>query len=323
MSENLNETISMDEAVDLMVKEPETANQDADDVTDESQVDEVETEEVETEELETQEGEPDDDEDTDTETDEAEDEDTEEAEEGDDDPTFEIETVNGKIEVPLSELSAGYMRQADYTKKTMEASEVRKEAEAAKAELSQSKQQLEEALSYWAVPTEQEPNWAQVAQDRTPQEVFALQQQWGQRQQRKAQAAEYHQQLQAQAQAETLASEQAKLLEVFPDWRDPAKFREGAGAMVSAGDNYGFSAEEMAGMVDHRMFKVLNDAMKYRKLQADKPKVTKKVSKAPQKLKAGSKPQKGDASKVARQKQMDRLKKSGSVDDAVNLLLGG
>jgi hypothetical protein len=318
MSGNLNETISEDDAISLMIEEPETATQDADDVANEA-----ETEDAETDELEAQEGETDDADEADADADDDEYEDNDEAEEAEDDPVFEIDTVHGKQEVALSELTAGYMRQADYTKKTMEASEIRKEAEAVKTELAQNKQQLMEALSYWAVPTEQEPNWAQIAQERTPQEVFALQQQWNQRQQQKQQAAQYHQQLQAQEKAELMAAEQERLYEAFPEWRDPAKFQAGAQAMVNAGGNYGFSAEEMAGMVDHRMFKVLSDAMKYRDLQATKPKVTKKVAKAPRKLKSGAKPHKAQADKVARQKQLDRLKKTGSTDDAVSLLLGG
>lgn len=318
MSENPTGTISMDEAVSLMVEEPQEATQDADDVTQE-----VETEEVETEEAEAQEGETDEAEETEAdEAGEYEDEDTEEADDGDDDPTFEIETVNGKTEVSLSELTSGYLRQSDYTKKTMEVAEQRKSVEAAEAELSQVKQQLTEALEYWAVPVEKEPNWAQVAQERTPQEVFALQQQWNQRVQRKQQAAEYHQQLQVQQQNELRQAETAKLLEIFPEWQDPTKFRAGAEALVKAGDNYGFSAEEMAGMVDHRMFKVLEDARKYQELQKAKPKVAKKVAKAPRKLKAGAKPNKTDESKAARQKLMDRMKR-GDEDAAIELMMMG
>ena len=153
--------------------------------------------------------------------------------------------------------------------------------------------------------------------------MFALQQQWNQRVQRKQQAAEYHQQLQAQQQAALRSTETEKLLEHFPDWRDPAKFRAGAEEMVKAGDNYGFSAEEMAGMVDHRMFKVLSDAMKYRNLQQSKPKLAKKVATAPRKLKAGAKPNKSSVQKAARQKQLDRLNKTGSLEDAAAAILGG
>jgi hypothetical protein len=321
MSGNPDGTISIDEAAEsLMVAEPETAPQDADDVTDE-----VETEEVETEEAEAQEGETDDADDTDADADDEEDEDTDDAdeEEGEDDPTFEVMTVNGKETLPVSELAAGYMRTADYTKKTMAAAEQVKQAEAVKAQVSQQQSQLEEALAYWAVPVEQEPDWAAVSREREPSEVFALQQQWNQRVQRKQQAAEYHQQLRAQIHQERVAAEQDRLFELFPEWRDPQKFKAGAEKMLVGGENYGFSQQEMADMVDSRMFKVLDDALKYRELKAAEPKVAKKVSKAPAKLRTGSKPNKAEASKAARQKQLDRFKKTGSIDDAVDILLMG
>jgi len=251
------------------------------------------------------------------EADEIEDEGSEE-----DDPVFEIETVNGKQEVTLSDLTEGYMRQSDYTKKTMELAEQRKAFEGENQQLSQIKQQLSEALEYWAVPMDQEPNWAEIAQEKTPQEVFALQQQWNEREKRAAQAAQHHQALKAQEMEQVRATETEKLMEAFPDWRDPAKFQAAAKQVMETGGNYGFTADEMAGLVDHRMIKVLVDAQKYRELQTVKPKVTKKVSKAPKKLKPGSKPDKSEMKKAARQKHMDRLKNTGSVDDAVALLLG-
>lgn len=318
MSENLNETISFDEAVSQMIEEPEQATQDADDVTEE-----VETEEVDAEESETHEGETDETEEADAETDEIEEEDNDDAEEedGDDDPTFEIETVNGKQEVKLSELTKGFMLNADYTQKTMAVAEERKKVEALQGEISQAKQQLTQALEYWAVPVDQEPNWAELAEEYTPQQVFAAQQRWKERQDKAQQAREHHQALVAHEQEQVRAKETEKLLEAFPEWRDPAKFRSGAEAMVKAGGNYGFEPQEMAELVDHRMFKVLADAMKYRELQAAKPKVTKKVSQAPRKLKSGAKPDKSEAAKVARQKQSERLKKTGSVDDAIDLLM--
>lgn len=322
MNENPNEAISVDEAASLMFEEPERASPEADDVTDEVETDEQsETEEPEAEELETdEEGETSDEAEGDEEAEEVEDEDTGE---DDADPVFEIETVNGKQEVTLSELTAGFMRQSDYTKKTMELAEQRKAFESQNQEISQIKQQLSEALEYWAVPVEQEPNWAEIAQERTPQEVFALQQQWQERQKRKEQATQHYQALRAQEMERIRAEETEKLFGVFPEWRDPAAFQEGAKKVVAAGGNYGFSQEEMAGIVDHRMIRVLMDAQKYRELQESKPKVTKKVTQAKKKLKPGSKPNKAEQAKAARQKQMDRLKQTHSMDDAVALLFMG
>ena len=321
MDENLNEAISVEDAASLMFKEPEQATPEADDVAEEAEtVEETETDEPEAEELEA-------DEDGDT-SDEAEeeaeaDEDEEEDNGEDADPIFEIDTVNGKQEVTLSELTQGFMRQSDYTKKTMELAEQRKQFEGENQEVSQIKQQLSEALEYWAVPVEQEPNWADIAQERTPQEVFALQQQWNERQKRREQATQHHQALQAQEAQRVRAEESEKLLAVFPEWRNPAEFQKGAQQVVEAGGNYGFSPDEMAAVVDHRMVKVLLDAQKYRELQTAKPKVAKKVAKVAKKMKPGSKPDKAEQAKAARQKQLDRLKTTGSVDDAVDILLAG
>ncbi len=318
MSENLSEAISVEEAAEQMfaqsqmTEEPEGANLEAED-----EAEEADTEELEAEDTEAGDGEAEDEAEETEETDEIEDEGSEE-----DDPVFEIETVNGKQEVTLSDLTEGYMRQSDYTKKTMELAEQRKAFEGENQQISHIKQQLSEALEYWAVPMDQEPNWAEIAQEKTPQEVFALQQQWNEREKRAAQAAQHHQALKAQEAEQVRVAETEKLMEAFPEWRDPAKFQVAAKQVMETGGNYGFTAEEMAGLVDHRMIKVLVDAQKYRELQTAKPKVTKKVSKAPKKLKPGSKPDKSEMKKAARQKQMDRLKQSGSVDDAVALLLG-
>jgi hypothetical protein len=321
MDENLNEAISVEDAASLMFEEPEKATPEADDVTDEVETDdESGAEELEADKSEADEGQAEEDAEGDEETDETEDEDTAE---DDDDPVFEIETVNGKQEVSLSDLTAGYMRQSDYTKKTMELAEQRKTFEGQAQEVSQIKQQLSEALEYWAVPMEQEPNWAEIAQERTPQEVFALQQQWTERQKRKEQATQHHQALQAHERQRIQAEETEKLFGVFPEWRDPAVFQQAAKKVVEVGGNYGFTPEEMAGVVDHRMIRVLEDARKYREIQSVKPKVTKKVAKAAKKMKPGSKPDKAEQAKAARQKQLDRLKETNSVDDAVSLLLGG
>ncbi|MGB1214840.1 MAG: hypothetical protein ACPG4X_15850 [Pikeienuella sp.] len=320
MDENLNEAISVEDAASLMFEEPKAATPEDDDVTDEVETDEEsDTEELEADESEADDGQTDEEDEGDEEAEEVEEEDTDE---DDDDPVFEIDTVNGKQEVSLSDLTAGYMRQSDYTKKTMELAEQRKAFEGQNQEVSQIKQQLSQALEYWAVPMEQEPNWATIAQERTPQEVFALQQEWGERQKRKEQALQHHQALQAHELQRVREKETEKLLNAFPEWRNPEVFDQASQRVREFGGNYGFSADEMASLVDHRMVRVLEDARKYREIQAAKPKLTKKVTKAAKKMKPGSKPDKAEQAKAARQKKLDRLKQSGSVNDAVDLLLG-
>lgn len=298
MTENPEGTISFDQAVEKMMGEaPE-----ADDET-------AEPEEIEG----TETGEP--------ETSEAEAEvETEEPDEPEAEPVFEVETVDGKKKLTLSQLKEGAMLKADYTRKTMALAEDRKAIEAAQSEVSQLKAQLAEALQVWAVPTEQEPDWVELAQKVDPQKFNAMRAHWDTRQKQAAQAREAFRNLQERQRREMIAQEQSRLLDAVPEWQDPAKFKEAAKEIVDFGNSYGFKPEELADVVDHRMLLVLRDAVAYRKLQTAKPEVTKKVAQAAVTMKPGAKPTKSAAEAEARHKQQAQLKRTGKVEDAIALL---
>jgi hypothetical protein len=297
MTENLNEAISLDQAVEQMWQQPE-----ADDTPAETEVTE-ETQEVEPE----------------VAAGEAEDGETQEPDEVDD-PEFEVDTVDGKKKLKLSQIKDSVMLKADYTRKTMALAEDRKVAEREKAEASQLKQQLAEALQVWAIPTEQEPDWHSLAKTVPPQEFNLRRVEWEARQQKAMRAREQFQALQEHQQQETIRTEYAKLIDAIPEWKDEAKFKAAAQKMQTGSTEYGFTPEEVAGIVDHRMVRVLHDAIRYRELQKGAPAVTKKVAQAPTTLKPGAKPDQNASSEAARQKQRARLKQTGSVDDALALL---
>lgn len=297
MTENSDGAISLEEAVERM-----TAQAGADDET-------AEIEETEG----TGDSEP---EGTETEA-EAETETQEE------EPEYEVDTGQGKRRVKLSELLESPMLKADYTRKTQALAEERRAAEKAAAEAAQLREQLSESLQKWAVPTEPEPNWADLAQKLTPQEFNLRRVQYEQRQRQKEVArAEYHA-MQERIRAETVASEREKLFEAIPDWRDEAKFLSAVKKMSDEATAYGFNPEELAGISDHRMIRVLNDAIAYRELQKAKPAIAKKVAEAKPALKPGSKPDKARETDAERQKQRARLKQTGSIADAAALILRG
>lgn len=308
MTENPDRTLSLDDAVDMwMAEEPE-----ADDtMTEEAEADTAPEEDTAAEDEAEAVG--DDDEDAGT----------DDAEEGDDDPEIEIDTPKGKQAVKLSELQKGYLRQADYTRKTMEVAEARKAVEQESGQLSQIKQQLTEALQFWAVPTEQEPNWTEMAQKLDPREFNARRVQWEQRQRQAEQAREQYRALQQYEQQETLRREQERLLEAFPEWRDPAAFQTAAQRMARHAEAYGLTPQEIGSIVDHRFMRVLHDAAAYREMKAKQPETTKKVVKPVQGLKPGSKPNKGALKDAAIQQKRAKLRQTGRIDDAVDLLLGG
>jgi len=128
----------------------------------------------------------------------------------------------------------------------------------------------------------------------------------------------------AQAQQEahqTYLQEQAQVLTQFiPEMADPKKGEAIKNALVETGVSYGFSAEEMQNVTDARYVRALNDARKYRDLVAKRKSTQSKGEKARPVVKAGAKKrQEGNA--VTRKKAETRLQKTGSIDDALSLIL--
>lgn len=247
---------------------------------------------------------------------------TEDQDDADSDPEYEVDTAEGKRRVKLSELLESPMFKADYTRKTQSLAEERKALERSAAETAQLREQLSESLKRWAVPTEAEPDWAELATKLPPQEYNLRRVQWEQRQRQKEQArAEFHA-MQDQLRAEAIATERNKLLEAFPEWRDEAKFLSAAKQMADGATVYGFSAEEVGQIADHRMIKVLRDAVAYRELQKAKPAIEKKVAEVKPSLQPGAKPNRDKEAEAARQKQLARFKKGVSLKEALGILTG-
>ena len=116
--------------------------------------------------------------------------------------------------------------------------------------------------------------------------------------------------------------EQAKILqEYIPEIVDPKKGQGLKDALVETGVSYGFSAEEMQAVTDARYVRALNDARKYRELVAKKKSGQTKSNKSSPVVKAGAKKRQvgNDAN---RKKAQQRLQKTGSIDDALNLIIG-
>lgn len=279
----------------------------------------------------------------DTEDDGDTEEESEDESEPEDDEDLYVE-IDGEL-VSLSELrnwqKAG-LRQADYTKKTQAVAESRKELEAreqdlvvrqqqfqadkdaANAELSQLKAQLQEAITTLAVDTEREPNWVQLAQTLDPKAFQQRQAQWADKQAKRQQAAQVQQALKQQEMANLLARERAALLQHFPTWADPAVFKDMADKMVPVAGEYGFTQEEVAGITDHRLFRVLSELTELKAASAEtsakKAKAEKRVVETVKRVQSSGKPTRKPQSKQ-RQQKLDRLKKTGALQDAAAAIL--
>jgi len=89
---------------------------------------------------------------------------------------------------------------------------------------------------------------------------------------------------------------------------------------MQVGMDYGFSAEEMAGVSDARYVRALNDARKYRQLVAKRKQAQQKGQKARPVVRAGAK-KTADSQAATRKKAQSRLQKTGSINDALGLIL--
>lgn len=305
---------------------------------------EAETQEQETEEpeMEADEATPDDEEaDTDEVEEEAEeaevdDDSGEEDEEGDEDddeqeqPDSYTVTVDGEeVAVTLDELKRSYSGQKYIQKGMQEAAEAKKKAEAMTADLQQKSafveqfvQQLQEG-GVQAPPQAPDPEMinsdpigymeARARYDRDYQAYNDQQQKLAYFQQEKQQMLEQQRQQFVQQQAEILKQE-------IPEFADPQQAEAMKGRLVEAGTAYGLTKEELGQIIDARYVKILNDAAKYRELQASKETVAKKAKKARPVVKGGAK-KRTDPKAAERAKLKERLKKTGSLQDAASLLL--
>ncbi|WP_343577947.1 hypothetical protein [Pseudomonas sp.] len=239
---------------------------------------------------------------------------------------FTVKVDGKEVEVTLDELKNGYQRQSDYTRKTQEAAELRKQAETERSQANQEREhyfnnlqrmqvQLESVLEHqsqidWNKLIDENPVEA-VRQQHLLQERQARYQQVMAEQQRVAQQ---YQAEQAQAQASYLSEQREALLAKLPDWKDDAKAAAEQGAISKFLQEQGFDSAEIQAVTDHRHVLIARDAMRYRDLMANAKAQAKKVQEAPQRV---VKPGVGESPNLDRRTTaMKQLGKTGRVEDA-------
>ena len=322
--------MDIESAVDLMVQPEETTEE----------VEEVAEAELEQPEEDSYDDADDDDEDADVEdVDESEveetddeDEDYEDAEEDDEseDPTEDVHTVKvdgEEKQVTLDELKRSYSGQQYIQKGMQQAAEVKKQAEEAYYALMRERESVQtlvqQAQSGINLIPPAEPDSAMFENDPLGYMEAKIQYD-NQVKEYNANAAKFQEVLNRQSEAEQIAraeyarQEANKLVEVIPELADAGKASKFKESIMKAASHYGYSPEEVAAISSSRDFVVLRDAMRWQELQAGKETVKKKVRKAPP-IKAGAKKVRtnGDKSRKAQEK----LKRSGSIEDALALIV--
>jgi hypothetical protein len=126
-----------------------------------------------------------------------------------------------------------------------------------------------------------------------------------------------NQQMQQRAMADFVNEQAAVLKSRIPEFADAKKAREVTGKIRSvAAEAYGFTDQEIGGVVDARQVQVLYDAMKWRELQAAR---TTKAPVATKSIKPTA--HRAEPPQLVRKKQIAAARESGRDEDFVNLLL--
>lgn len=279
--------------------------------------------------------------------DDAEEEETEESlEEEESEDESETETVytvrvDGKdVEVTEDELLKGYSRQADYTKKTQELAEYRRQMDGAMQQAQQEIQQTQQARAQYvdAVEAAISTNYAHLQQfqnvdwerlkteDR--EEYLTKRDDYRQAQEQITELQNQHKAATEQQQAEMAEQqkrmwmeEHHKMSQILPDWRDDEKRMAISKAIGEYAVGQGYTKEELDTLVDHRSILMLMKAKAYDDVRGKQQAVrSKKVRNKPKVVRSKAKQDKAPSKARKRTAKLGRLKETGHVDDAADLI---
>lgn len=276
-------------------------------------------------------------EDEETEDDEP-DAEADEEEDSDEEQTAEVVKlkVNGEeVEKPLDEVVALAQQGLDYTQKTQQVAEQRKELEALQEQLNGATKQFQEQQQLNSILIEdvakitaldqqlaqyQDVDWQKLS-DSDFVEAQKLFFQYNQLQQQRTDAVSQFESKRQEAltKQQQLVADQVRkgkeqLAKEIPNWS-----QQTTQEVISTGKEYGFTDAELNSIIDPRHVKVLHDAMQWRKLKSKDSVTKKKVASAKPVVKPGSKDQKQVATASAK-KMRDQLRKTGSSEVASKLI---
>lgn len=305
------DSLSEDQIMDQFLTSGTTESEDQpiDEVT---EVDTEEEAEEETEAEETQEGETDAEEETEADPEE-------ETEEAIEYLTEGLVEIDGEA-VDIQELKQGHLRQSDYTRKTQEVAEQRKQADQARQAYESQLQALSVAAGTnldrfkhmsetdWHTMALQKPD--EYTRHRADYDKALKFQQFVDHQAAE-QNARMEQQIQAERQAQAADALQT-LKATIPNWSNDVYTAISKYALTQ-----GITADEFNDIIDPRLITVLHKAQQF---DSAKKVTKKKIQKSPKKTLSGNKA----APKLANQKHkkaMDRLRQTGKEDAAIEAFM--
>ena len=245
-------------------------------------------------------------------------------------PEYYTVKSDGKEEtVTLDQLKQSYSGQSAINKRFQEVAEMRKQLEQKTSDILQ----REQMVNYLYNQSQQQgfisppklPDQALAESDPVSymeqRAKYDADLQSYQQQQVQMQHLQQQQMQQAEEQHQAFVAEQAEIIKgKIPELADPAKSSTHWQSLMSSAKEYGFSDEEIAATADARYIQMANDAMKFRRIVANRKKAEAKSKKAKPVVKAGAK-KVADPEGSLKRKQFQKLQKTGRMEDAIDLIM--
>ena len=249
-----------------------------------------------------------------------------------DDQSFDIlgalVEVDGE-EITVEELRRGNLRQKDYTRKTQELAETRKQYEAQHSELERERAQYAQLLpalqQRLEQPAEREPDW-DTLYDTDPTMAAKAERQWRKQQserqaqleavqQEQARMAQIQQQRMQQMQAQYVDQQREVLPDLIPEWRDSKVAAKEATELRDFLLEEGFTEEDVSGLANASLVKLARQAMLYSRGQTRATQAKAKPRPKTKTMKSGSR---GSQPKprAPQEQALQRARQTGRVDDA-------
>jgi len=262
------------------------------------------------------------------ETDTEQSEEDENSEEEEQPQVFTVKVDGKEVEVSLEELQKGYSRTQDYTRKTQQIAEVRKQAEAELQSVRAEREQYAQLLGALEAQVQQaaQPNinWDQL-RNEDPIEYVTQRELMRENQERNAAIQSEKQRLfelsnqeQMQYRNQMLQQEQESLVAAIPEWKDAKKAAAEKAMLVQFGQKAGFSPDELKNVVDHRAVVMLRKAALYDQMMSKRGQIKPVTNNGPKPAKPGAAGRVSNNTEALRAQQ--RLARTGRVDDAADAI---
>jgi hypothetical protein len=239
--------------------------------------------------------------------------------------TVTVEIDGKAVTLSRAEIAEGYLRQADYTKKTQALADMRRQAEEMSRAITAEQARLAQLLpAVQRILQDQagaEPDWAKLEAE----DPIGFASEWAKWQRHTQQQNAVRAERDRLAQAEEakaietikakLAEEREKLLKAVPELAKPEVFERERGEMRTYLEAAGATAEEINSLADHRLLLLVRKAMAYDRLQNARPKLAAAPGPAQRVTQVPT-----SGPRRAQRDAQTRFAKSGSLRDAASVI---